>query len=862
MENNKHDYIQKIYERMNTSRRKYGTLKKCEFHLHTPASYDYNFYKNSSYSQLSTRDIINIAEEVNYINSTVKEQLMSNLEFYESEKYSEELSKENKPFTSFKEYFSYMLVAHKLYESDIEVAVVCDHNTVKGYKKLNYAVDEYFKIRLKKYSRTKQCVRIFLGVEISCSERNHLIAIFNENNERQVNSLLDEIISSESGGTYHTSQAVIDIIASKNLEAITYIAHLNSSNFIGTLTYNKTLFSSKSLNVFGLTELNENVRQRVYKKLKDYDKNNFERYGIIHEGDSHAIDTIGKKNTWVKFSRIDFSSLRKAFNDHKINIYTEKPEKSDKFIKGLLIYPGKEGFLGQDPSKNDKDFFIDFSRDLNCIIGGRGTGKSTILNIIETAFTLETQNIQALEMLSKHERMYILFFMNSQNYILEFVPQVKDKDKHYYIENVFHDKAIKKSETTGKYELSQNWIQLFRIDKDKIEKINYNNAHKTLTRFYKRGYSVNRIINQIENSQEGEFIKDSILSSINNQTIDTYISNIRDKRRNLSKYIKENANRIIDTMNTRESDLKSSLKKFNEEYKNHLEIVYAPNAKFSDLYLKELLENISSKGHILKTELTWDDVASFIQSASNKLGYIDFLQLLFSSKYKEIETQINIASFVNLTKGEYKRDGYSVIEREFKKIDHNNIRAIYEEIKSELIRKRYFLENSLINWFKIMDDFTLNFNINLKENSLQEKPLMKNIKEMSLGQKVAAILFFVFNYGYFVKDNTPLIIDQPEDNLDNQYIYKNLVTSLKKIKNNRQVIVVTHNSTIVTNSDTEQVIVLNSDGNRGWVENKGYPTDKRITRLIINTLEGGIESFNHKMGTYTLFLNELTNVKH
>ena len=93
MENNRHDYIQKIYERMNTSRRKYGTLKKCEFHLHTPASYDYNFYKNSSYSQLSTRDIINIAEEVNYINSTVKEQLISNLEFYESEKYSEKLFK-------------------------------------------------------------------------------------------------------------------------------------------------------------------------------------------------------------------------------------------------------------------------------------------------------------------------------------------------------------------------------------------------------------------------------------------------------------------------------------------------------------------------------------------------------------------------------------------------------------------------------------------------------------------------------------------------------------------------------------------------------------------------------------------------
>jgi len=85
---------------------------------------------------------------------------------------------------------------------------------------------------------------------------------------------------------------------------------------------------------------------------------------------------------------------------------------------------------------------------------------------------------------------------------------------------------------------------------------------------------------------------------------------------------------------------------------------------------------------------------------------------------------------------------------------------------------------------------------------------MKDIEDMSLGQKVAAVLSFIFTYGKFSNDNSPLII---EDNLDNQYIYKNLVESLKHIKNNRQVIIVTHNSTIVTNAETEQVVVLNSN---------------------------------------------------
>jgi predicted ATP-dependent endonuclease of OLD family len=136
---------------------------------------------------------------------------------------------------------------------------------------------------------------------------------------------------------------------------------------------------------------------------------------------------------------------------------------------------------------------------------------------------------------------------------------------------------------------------------------------------------------------------------------------------------------------------------------------------------------------------------------------------------------------------------------------------------------------------------------------------MKNIEELSLGQRVAAILTFVFQFGYHTNDNTPLIIDQPEDNLDNQYIYKNLVKSLREIKNNRQVIIVTHSSTIVTNADAEQVIVMGSDNEKAWIETKGYPSERKIINHILNYLEGRIDSFKHKMETYALFMKELNS---
>lgn len=125
---------------------------------------------------------------------------------------------------------------------------------------------------------------------------------------------------------------------------------------------------------------------------------------------------------------------------------------------------------------------------------------------------------------------------------------------------------------------------------------------------------------------------------------------------------------------------------------------------------------------------------------------------------------------------------------------------------------------------------------------------------MSLGQKVVALLTFILSYSKFSNDNTPLIIDQPEDNLDSQYIYNNLVKQLRKIKEKRQIIIATHNSTIVINSKTENVIVMKSDNTKGWMETYGYPAEKSIINNVLNYLEGGKESFNHKRTIYEDFL--------
>lgn len=88
------------------------------------------------------------------------------------------------------------------------------------------------------------------------------------------------------------------------------------------------------------------------------------------------------------------------------------------------------------------------------------------------------------------------------------------------------------------------------------------------------------------------------------------------------------------------------------------------------------------------------------------------------------------------------------------------------------------------------------------ENSKKYIPL----SNASAGQKTTAILTFLLAYG-----ELPLLLDQPEDDLDNKLVYDLIVTRLKKAKSKRQIIVVTHNANIPVNADAEYIVSMDSE---------------------------------------------------
>jgi ABC-type lipoprotein export system ATPase subunit len=120
-----------------------------------------------------------------------------------------------------------------------------------------------------------------------------------------------------------------------------------------------------------------------------------------------------------------------------------------------------------------------------------------------------------------------------------------------------------------------------------------------------------------------------------------------------------------------------------------------------------------------------------------------------------------------------------------------------------------------------------------------------DVAEVSPGQRATALLALVLATG-----REPLIIDQPEDDLDNRYIYDEVVKVLGRVCERRQVIVATHNANIPILGDAEFVLALDADAGRSRVLASGGLEEADVAREARQVLEGGDEAFSARHRRY------------
>ena len=121
----------------------------------------------------------------------------------------------------------------------------------------------------------------------------------------------------------------------------------------------------------------------------------------------------------------------------------------------------------------------------------------------------------------------------------------------------------------------------------------------------------------------------------------------------------------------------------------------------------------------------------------------------------------------------------------------------------------------------------------------------KDVESLSVGQRCTVVLPIILEH----KDRV-LIVDQPEDHLDNAFVVDTLVKAIRGRGSASQILLSTHNANIPVLGYASQVIAMNSDGRRGFVEIVGELDSPDIVTRITDLMEGGAEAFRLRAKFY------------
>lgn len=185
------------------------------------------------------------------------------------------------------------------------------------------------------------------------------------------------------------------------------------------------------------------------------------------------------------------------------------------------------------------------------------------------------------------------------------------------------------------------------------------------------------------------------------------------------------------------------------------------------------------------------------------------------------------------------------------------IRAEFDKYLEEFRNPawRSFLRNGItvrdvLAWLFEVDHISLEYGLRFNGADLEN---------LSPGTK--GIVLLILYLGMDTEDTRPLIVDQPDENLDNESIYNLLTPYFRTAKTRRQIIVITHNPNLVVNSDSEQVLVASAekraDGlpsisyQSGSLENN-YPPERGIRQQVCKILEGGDTAFLKRERRYAI----------
>jgi ABC-type enterochelin transport system ATPase subunit len=231
------------------------------------------------------------------------------------------------------------------------------------------------------------------------------------------------------------------------------------------------------------------------------------------------------------------------------------------------------------------------------------------------------------------------------------------------------------------------------------------------------------------------------------------------------------------------------------------------------------------------------------------------------SKINEAESKLTIAiefkgrrdKFTDKLKQTFK--GTSIRETAYKEIDtaYKDFIQIYKDSSklNGILNENHSVDFKRRLWENLEE--LLTFKV---DNSVLIQYNGKSLDKHSLGQRASALILFLLAQ----RENDVLIIDQPEDDLDNQTIYDEVIKELKKLKGNMQFIFATHNANITVLGDSEKVVACSNDEKKMTIHS-GTIDEPDTQRYIVDIMEGGDEAFSRRKNIYSIWNIEKFKIK-
>ncbi|OQY08460.1 MAG: hypothetical protein B6I28_04730 [Fusobacteriia bacterium 4572_132] len=864
----------------------------------------------------------------------------------------------------------------KVKEKELDVIAITDHNTSGWIDSLKLIAEE-------------NDVTLFPGVEITCGDSHiHFLVLFEKDaTDQKIEDFLIAMqmnradFGNANANINKTISELLEEVQKNNLLLIP--AHIDDLSGISQVldeNIRENFFKNEFINgtqiVHKVSMNNGNLSKNDYNEIKiDEDKRNFQKIANTinqvnkskickltfsdnphpENNSKHGLGGIGKTYSWIKMKeKPDLESLKQALimgKERTKNIF--ESEKQPYILPNIWI----EKIKFSNTELNKASVEIDFSPQMTSIVGGRGTGKSSIINMIRGILNKKS-NIKKIEedfkafykinksregILNKDTKIELFINMNQEKYKIvkenfenkrefEDIVVLKENSIGEYIKcdiedilerfeiEIFSQKEIfeisnksnslleiidtsilelneKQQEINDqKTDYKRTYSQLeeikvkeqnikkietdIKFDKEKLEKLDnkiykellekqgiFNNEHLILEKLKKKYQDIFDKINFSFEEEQEEIVTPDIKEIYVKyfKIMKKHIENIEvikkkieeDKvkieedisKSNWKKYFLENKIKLeheeekikleagtLDITEIREKISKNEekLEKYEQEIEKKDDLKKQLNSTF-ELILKIRDEIKKKRENHLKESLQGLDVRIKIKSYRNKEDFEKQFRNLIG-KPKEFSNDID-KIVDEIFKGEFLKKRVSFIEK-------------IKNIKTE---KKNDLHNNLIEIIKGFNNENMaDIELLLPEDEVvveykQNEGGFKPLKTASAGQKTSAILTYILS-----REKNPLILDQPEDDLDNELIYNLIVKSLKNSKNKRQIIVVTHNANIPVNGDSEYIVVLDSNSKEVKKLAANSIDDEEIVKSICNIMEGGKPAFDLRNKKYRI----------